>query len=97
MGRGLPVRGDLTMTFPTHNCTVVTYDGDELSVISPMSMLDCDKPECRRRTALASQGADYNIDSIRVQLAGARELVASAMDSMQLWELVLEAKERLND
>lgn len=79
--------------FPTHEHDI-THDGEALRVISPTSILDCDQTECRRQADLARRGTYYSHESIKARLADAHQLLQSAMEGVQLWELVLEAKER---
>lgn len=82
--------------FPTHSC-MVTYDGDELPVTSPMSLLDCKRPRCRQRAELARRGTAYSIETIRVRLADAEDKLRDRLDDVDMWRLVLEAKERLTN
>lgn len=80
--------------FPTHNCTV-TYDGDVLPVVSPMSQLDCTKPRCKNRAEQAELAADmYGLEYIERRIEQIHAAVREALDNRTTWELYREAKLR---
>ena len=69
------------------------YEGIQMAW--PTSVLDCDvNEECKRRASLARRACYYDINKIKDNLALAKGHAADAIDTVALWELILEAKQR---
>lgn len=81
--------------FPTHDC-YVTYDGEKLETVSPMSWLDCDQPECVYWADVArARAAVLSVESIASALGTAEWELDCAMEQLAMCKLVVEAKGRL--
>lgn len=76
--------------FPRHWC--VRDDG--FTVVSPMSVLDCDQRDCRRKSDLARRGCYWPMEHIDAMIKDSEEHLDQLRKRLTQWQLVREAKER---
>lgn len=79
--------------FPTHWCE--TDDG--YTVVSPMSVLDCNQSKCKYLADWAKRATHYEMDHIEANIAQAEEIIRNGQFRLSQWQLAMEAKRRANE
>ena len=83
--------------FPIHNCQYDGADGTRVPVVQPISVLDCEQPECVQRATHANRAIYYDLAYIKSRVEESKATVQRAIDQLDIWQLNLEAKLRAED